>query len=50
MKIFDMMSPMDRAGPATEATIGSTQQFWAETTKPFVDRWRRASCVAQAVS
>jgi hypothetical protein len=29
--IFDMMSPTERSAPAMLATIGSFQQFWAET-------------------
>jgi len=29
--ILDMMSPTDRSGPAIAATIGSGQQFWADT-------------------
>ena len=30
--ILDMMSPTERSAPAMEATMGSFQQFWAETT------------------
>ena len=48
--IFDMTSPTARVAPATPATIGSGQQFCAETTAPAGAAWRSASWVAQAVS
>ena len=48
--IFDMTSPTDRVAPAMLATIGSGQQFCADTTVPAGAAWRRASWVAQAVS
>ena len=45
-----MTSPTDRVAPAMLATIGSGQQFCADTTAPAGAAWRRASWVAQAVS
>ena len=48
--IRDMTRPIDRFAPAIPATIGSGQQFCAETTAPAGPAWRRASWVAHAVS
>ena len=48
--IFDITRPTARAAPATLATIGSGQQFCADTTVAAGDPWRTASWVAHAVS
>ena len=48
--IFDMMSPSEREGPATDATIGSGQQFSEATMKPSGLMCRSATWAAHAVS
>ena len=48
--IFDITRPTDRPAPAMPATIGSGQQFCADTTAAAGAAWRTASWVAQAVS
>jgi len=48
--IFDMTRPRQRSAPATEAAIGSGQQFCEATITPPGPTWRSASWVAHAVS